>query len=143
LCILRGSQLSRSDGEEHPSNFVKRKLDLRGSQQSHRDILLFKGSQPLGGREDSSNTVRKVSWVEKARWDAQKQENSRSMVSSKKGPCHTIGLAFVSKGVANQKYWRGIVVADPMWEADPLPVWETNILPGDGGWNTSLAKREC
>jgi hypothetical protein len=29
------------------------------------------------------------------------------------------------------------------WEAKPLPVWETKLLPGNGGWNNSLAKREC
>jgi hypothetical protein len=76
-----------------------------------------------------------VSWVEEARQDAQKREASRSRVSSKKGPCHTTGFASVSEGA--------VVVADPVWEAEPLPVWETELLPGDGGWNTSLAKREC
>jgi hypothetical protein len=29
------------------------------------------------------------------------------------------------------------------WEVKPLPVWETKLLPVNGGWNTSLAKREC
>jgi hypothetical protein len=67
--------------------------------------------------------------------DAQKWEASRSMVSSKKGPSHTIGFAFVSEGA--------VLVADPVWEAEPLLVWETNLLLGVGGWNTSLAKREC
>jgi hypothetical protein len=67
--------------------------------------------------------------------DAQKQEASRSRVSSKKGPCHTVGIASVSEGA--------VVVADPVWEAEPLPMWETELLPGNGGWNTSLAKREC
>ena len=56
-------------------------------------------------------------------------------MSSKKGPSHTIGFASVSEGV--------VVVADPVWEAEPLLVWETNLLLGVGGWNTSLAKREC
>ena len=56
-------------------------------------------------------------------------------MSSKKGPCHTTGFAFVSEGA--------VVVADPVWEAELLPVWETDLLPGNGGWNTSLAKREC
>jgi hypothetical protein len=56
-------------------------------------------------------------------------------VSSKKGPCLTTRFASVSKGA--------VVVADPVWEVKPLQVWETDILPGDGGWNTSLAKREC
>jgi hypothetical protein len=32
--------------------------------------------------------------------------------------------------------WRVVVVEDP--------VWETKLLPGDdGGWNSSLTKREC
>jgi hypothetical protein len=35
------------------------------------------------------------------------------------------------------------VVADPVSEAEPHLVWEPNLLPGDVGWNTSLAKREC
>jgi hypothetical protein len=61
--------------------------------------------------------------------DAQKQEASRSRVSSKKGPCHTTGFASVSEGAANQVDWRVVVVADPVWEAEPLPVWETDILP--------------
>jgi hypothetical protein len=41
----------------------------------------------------------------------------------------------VPEEAANQVDWRTTVVADP--------VWETDILPGDGGRNTSLAKREC
>jgi hypothetical protein len=58
-------------------------------------------------------------------------------VSSKKSPCHTTGFASVTEGAT--------VVADPVWEAEPLPVWETKLLPGDSGVgeNTSLAKREC
>ena len=59
--------------------------------------------------------------------DAQKWEASRSMVSSKKGPSHTIGFASVSEGV--------VVVADPVWEAEPLLLWETDLLSSDGGWN--------
>jgi hypothetical protein len=35
------------------------------------------------------------------------------------------------------------VVADPVQEPELLLVWEIEILPDDGGWNTSLAKREC
>jgi hypothetical protein len=102
---------------------------------------LSRGSQPSSsdGREESSKTLKKVSWVEMARQDAQKQEFSRSGVSSKKGPCHSTEITSVSEGA--------VVVADPMWEAEPLlvweaeplPVWETELL----GWNTSLAKREC
>jgi hypothetical protein len=66
-------------------------------------------------------------------------------VSSKKGPCHTTGFASVTEGATNQVDWRAVVVADPVWEAEPLPVWETELLPGDTGVgeNTSLAKREC
>jgi len=56
-------------------------------------------------------------------------------VSSKKGPCHTTRFASVSEGAT--------MVVDLVWEAEPLPVWETYLLSGDGGWNTFLAKREC
>jgi hypothetical protein len=70
-----------------------------------------------------------------ARQDAQKQETSKSRVSSKKGPCHEVGFASVTEGVVSHEDWRAIVVADL--------VWEIEILPGDGGWNASLAKREC
>jgi hypothetical protein len=35
------------------------------------------------------------------------------------------------------------VVVDLVWEADPLTMWEIEILLGNGGWNTSLSKREC
>jgi hypothetical protein len=38
---------------------------------------------------------------------------------------------------------RTVVVADLMWEAESLPMWEIEILLGSGGWNTSLAKRVC
>jgi hypothetical protein len=71
-----------------------------------------------------------VSWVEEARQDAQKRETSRSRVSSKKGPCHLAGIASVSEGAT--------VVADPVWEAEPLPVWETIYFQV-----ITLAKREC
>jgi hypothetical protein len=67
--------------------------------------------------------------------DAQKREASRCRLSSKKGPKHTSRFAFVSEGAT--------VVEDPMWEVEPLPVWETELLLGNRGWNTSLAKREC
>jgi hypothetical protein len=73
--------------------------------------------------------------LRKPRQEVQKQEASRSRVSSKKGPCHSTGIAFVSVGAT--------VVADPVSESEPLLVWETDLLPGDGGWNTSLVKREC
>jgi hypothetical protein len=41
--------------------------------------------------------------------------------------------------------WREIVEVYLVWEADPLPVWETELLPGFSGVgeNTSLAKRDC
>jgi hypothetical protein len=103
------------------------KLDFKGSQQARRESQPSRGSQPSSRREESSKTVRKVSWVEEAMQDAQKREASRSRVPSKKGPSHTAGFAFVLEGA--------VVVANPVWEAEPLP--------GDGGWNTSLAKREC
>jgi hypothetical protein len=76
-----------------------------------------------------------------ARQDAQKQEASRSRVSSKMGSCHTTGFASVTEGATNQVDWRAVVVADPVWETELLP----EILPGDigVGENTSLAKREC
>jgi hypothetical protein len=38
--------------------------------------------------------------------------------------------------------WRAIVVVDPVRETKLLPVWETKILPDDGGWNISFVKRE-
>jgi hypothetical protein len=49
----------------------------------------------------------------------------------------------VTKGAANQVDWRAFVVADPARETKKPPMWEKDILPGDGGWKTSLAKREC
>jgi hypothetical protein len=66
-------------------------------------------------------------------------------MSSKKGPCHATGFVLVTEVATNQEDWSAAVVADPEWEAEPLPVWETKILPGDigVGENTSLAKREC
>jgi hypothetical protein len=58
------------------------------------------------GREESSKTVKKVSWLEMAMQDAQKGKDSRNRVSSKKGPIHTTGIASVSEGAT--------VVADPV-----------------------------
>jgi hypothetical protein len=40
-----------------------------------------------------------------------------------KGPSHTTGIASVSEGEA--------VVVDLVWEVEPLPVWEVELLPGD------------
>jgi hypothetical protein len=76
-----------------------------------------------------------VSWVEEAKQEAQKREASRSKASSKKGPCHSTRIGSMLVGAT--------VVADPVSDAKQLPVWETDLLLGDGGWNTSLAKREC
>jgi hypothetical protein len=127
------------------SQQIQREFDLRGSQWAQRESQPFRGSLPSGsnGREASSKTDRKVSWVEEARQEAQKWEASRSSMSSQEGPCHTTGFVSVTEGAANQEDWSAAVVADPVQEAKLLPVWETEIHPDDGGWNTSLAKREC
>jgi hypothetical protein len=46
------------------------------------------------------------------------------------------GFASVTEGVANQIDQRTALVE--------APVWETELLLGDdGGWNVSLANREC
>jgi hypothetical protein len=102
---------------------------LRGSQQAQRESRSSRRSLPSGssGREESSKTVKKVSWVEIAMQDAQKREASRSRVSSKKVPSHTTGFSFMSEEV--------VVVVDPVWKAEPLLLWETDLLPSDGGWN--------
>jgi hypothetical protein len=84
-----------------------------------------------------------VSWVEEARKEAQKREAFRSNVSSQERPCHTTGFSSVTEGAANQVDWRAVVVVDPLRETNPPPMWEKEILLGDGGWKTSLAKREC
>jgi hypothetical protein len=95
----------------------------------------LRGSQPSSscGRDESSKTV-KVSWVEMAMQDVQKWETSWSKGSSKKDPSHTAGIAFVSEGA--------VVVADPVWEAEPLLVWETKLLPGDGKEQEALKVEE-
>jgi hypothetical protein len=66
---------------------IQRESDFKGSQQAQRESQPSKESQPSGscGREESSKTVKKVSWVEMARQDAQKRVASRSRMSSKKG----------------------------------------------------------
>jgi hypothetical protein len=76
---------------------------FRGSQQAQRESLSFRGSQPSGsgGREESPKTVKKVSWVEMDRQEAQKREASRSSVSSQEGPRHIIGFALVTDGATN------------------------------------------
>jgi hypothetical protein len=73
----------------------------------------LKGSQisGLGRREESSKTVKKVSWVEMTMQDANKWEASRSRVFSKKDPSYTLAIASVSEGV--------VVVVDPVWEVEP------------------------
>jgi hypothetical protein len=49
----------------------------------------------------SSKTVRKVSWVEEARHEAQKQVAFRSNMFSKKGPWHTTRFVSVTEGATN------------------------------------------
>jgi hypothetical protein len=126
---------------------TQRDPDFRGSQQDQRESPPLRGSLPSGsnGREESSKTVKKVSWVEEARQEAQKQEASRSSMSSKEEPCHTTTFTSVIEGATNQVDWSVAMVVDQVWEAKPLPVWEIELLPGDigVGENNSLAKREC
>jgi hypothetical protein len=66
-------------------------------------------------------------------------------MSSKKKPCHTSRFISMTEVATNQEDWSAVVVADPEWQAKPLPMWETEVLLGDigVGENTSLAKREC
>jgi hypothetical protein len=57
-------------------------------------------------------------------------------MSSKEEPCNITGLALVTsvtEGTSNQEDWRVAVVADLVWEAERLSVWETKILLGDTG----------
>jgi hypothetical protein len=54
-----------------------------------------------------------------------------------------VGLASVTEGASNQEYWSVAVVADAVQEIKSFPVWEIEVHPDDGGWNTSLTKREC
>jgi hypothetical protein len=101
-----------------------------------------------------------VSWVEEARQEALKKETSKSNVSSMEDPFVTIGFAsvtedaashedwragfaLVTEGAVGQDDWSAVVVADAIDEAESLPVWETKVHSYVGGWNTSLAKREC
>jgi hypothetical protein len=89
-----------------------------------------------------------VSWIEEARQEAQEWDASRGSMSSKEEPCHTTGLALVTEVIeeeSNQVDWRAVVVADPVWKAESLSVWETELLPSDigVGENTSITKREC
>jgi hypothetical protein len=118
---------------------------------------------------EERNLPRQVSWVEEARQEALKQEASKSMEdpfvsagSSMTERTHLFGTGFasvtedatsqedwragfasVTEGAASQEDWSAVVVADPVQETELLPVWETEVHPDDGGWNTSLAKREC
>jgi hypothetical protein len=48
--------------------YLQRFFRLRGSQQAQRENQSSRGIQPSssGGREESSNTFRKVAWVEEA-----------------------------------------------------------------------------
>jgi hypothetical protein len=54
-----------------------------------------------------------------------------------------VGFVSVIEGAATQEDWSAVVVADQVQEAKLPPVWGIEILPDDGGWNTSLTKREC
>jgi hypothetical protein len=49
----------------------------------------------------------------------------------------------VIEEATNQEDWSVVVVANLVQEAELHPVWEIEILPDDGEWNISLAKREC
>jgi hypothetical protein len=58
----------------------------------------------------------------------------------------------VTEDVASQEDWRAIftsviegAVSQEDWIASMLenPIWDTKILPHDGGWNEFLSKREC
>jgi hypothetical protein len=51
------------------SQQVQRESNFKGSQHAQRESRPFRESLPSGsdGREESSKTVRKVSWVEEAR----------------------------------------------------------------------------
>jgi hypothetical protein len=49
------------------------------------------------------------------------------------------GSVLVIEGATSQEDWSAVVVE----ETKSLPVWETKVHPDDGGWDTSLAKREC
>jgi hypothetical protein len=51
------------------SQQIQRESDFGGSQQAQRESRPSM-SQPSGGREESSKTVKKVSWVEEARQQA-------------------------------------------------------------------------
>ena len=107
--------------------------------------------------------------VEEARQEALKQESSKSNVSSIEDPFDTTrftsmtegatsqvdwttrfssvtkdatnqedwreGFSLVIEGETSQEDWSAVLVADL--------VWEIEILLCDGGWNTSLTKREC
>jgi hypothetical protein len=58
------------------SQQIQREFDFRGTQETQRESQPLRGSQPSGSdrREESSKTVRKVSWVEEGRQEAQKRE---------------------------------------------------------------------
>jgi hypothetical protein len=52
-------------------------------------------------------------------------------------------FATVTKGLASQEDWSADEVADPMQETELFLLCQTVVYPDVGGWNTSLAKREC
>jgi hypothetical protein len=86
-----------------------RESDFKGSREAQRESQSLNGSQPLGpsGREASSKTIRRVSWVEMTRQEAQEWEASRSRVSSRKGSCQTTGFASVTKGALESRICFG------------------------------------
>jgi hypothetical protein len=51
-------------------------------------------------------------------------------------------ICFSDRG-SNQSGGLECSVSDLVQETELLPVWETEVHPDDGGWDTSLAKREC
>jgi hypothetical protein len=137
LYRLTGKPILKNSGKKVVQ--TQRESNFRGgSQQAQRESQSSRGSQPSGsgGREESSKTVKKVSWVEMAMQDAQKREASRSRVSSKKGPSHTSRICFCVRG---SSCGSGSSVGGRATSS----VGDRELLPGDGGWNTSLAKREC
>jgi hypothetical protein len=52
------------------------------------------------------------------------------------------GFASVTEGATSQEDWSA-TCEQIQYRDRVLPVWETEVHPDDGGWNTSLAKREC
>jgi hypothetical protein len=64
-------------------------------------------------------------------------------MSSEKRPFHADRFVSVTEVATKQEDWSATMEIYQECEVEPLPVWETNIHPNYGGWNISLAKREC